>query len=268
MIGPWRAGIVPLLLLAVSCGGPKRVALPAGAGVPFPGFAAAYEQATAECRAVTSMTATLGLSGRSGSTKLRGRIDAGLSTPARVRLEGYPPVILGSKPFFVLVARGADATLVLPRDGRVLYGARPEEIVDALAGVPLNPADLRAVLSGCGLTGTTPVAARTYENGWAAIEQGDTTLYVRQQSGRWRVAAATRGSMIVQYRDTPAGPPQSVNIRTAPTSGAATDLTLKLNDVEWNTPLDDKVFDVTVPPGAAPLTLEELRRSGPLGGGN
>jgi hypothetical protein len=35
--------------------------------------------------------------------------------------------------------------------------------------------------------------------------------------------------------------------------------------VETNVPLDASVFQVEVPPGFAPLTLEELRRAGPLG---
>jgi hypothetical protein len=40
---------------------------------------------------------------------------------------------------------------------------------------------------------------------------------------------------------------------------------LRLSELEIDPPLDDHVFDVEVPPDATPLTLEELRRSGPLG---
>ena len=65
-------------VLASACGPPPRPALPTGAGAPFAGFAAAYEQATADCRSVSTITAELGLSGRAGGTKLRGRINAGL----------------------------------------------------------------------------------------------------------------------------------------------------------------------------------------------
>jgi hypothetical protein len=89
-----------------------------------------------------------------------GRIDAGVEAPARLRLEGFPPVVYGSRPYFILVANGDDATLVLPRDDRVLLGARPGEIVEALAGVPLGPADLRAVLAGCGLAPASRPARR------------------------------------------------------------------------------------------------------------
>ena len=82
--------------------------------------------------------------------ELRGRIDAGLAAPAQVRLEGFPPLSFGAKPFFVMVARGDEATLLLPRDGRVLRGSPPPAIIEALAGVSLAAAELRSVLAGCG----------------------------------------------------------------------------------------------------------------------
>ena len=47
----------------------------------------------------------------------------------------------------------------------------------------------------------------------------------------------------------------------------ATDLTLRLSQVDINVPLDADVFQVDVPTDATPLTLDELRRAGPLGGG-
>jgi hypothetical protein len=36
--------------------------------------------------------------------------------------------------------------------------------------------------------------------------------------------------------------------------------------VNINVPLEPEVFAVDVPAGAEPLTIEELRRAGPLGG--
>jgi hypothetical protein len=35
--------------------------------------------------------------------------------------------------------------------------------------------------------------------------------------------------------------------------------------VEINVPLDPRVFDLEIPSDAVPMTLEELRRAGPLG---
>jgi hypothetical protein len=39
-----------------------------------------------------------------------------------------------------------------------------------------------------------------------------------------------------------------------------------LSDVNINVPMEAAVFAVDVPAAAQPLTLEELRRAGPLGG--
>jgi hypothetical protein len=50
------------------------------------------------------------------------------------------------------------------------------------------------------------------------------------------------------------------------TGGAAPgfDLTLVLSQVDVNVALGDDVFRVEVPKGAVPITLDELRRTGPL----
>lgn len=276
MTPPFRArglaaAAVSLALLAPACGATRGVTLPSGAGAPFPEFAAAYGEATAECRIVRTMTVRLGVSGRAGTTRLRGRIDAGLAAPAQIRLEGFPPLNFGAKPFFVMVARGNEATLLLPRDERVLRGSPPAAIVEALAGVPLGPAELRAVLTGCGLISGDASAGRLYPNGWAALDvAGDTTVFLRQIEGQWRVAAARRAALTVHYADFTSGRAATVRVWTGSADGSAgaAELTLKMSDVEIDVPLESAVFDLAVPPDAMPLTLEELRRAGPLGGGS
>lgn len=260
-------GLLPVVLsCAAACGAP-RVALPTGAGVPFPDFADAYTQATAECRAVRTMSASLSLAGRAGTTKLAARIDAGFAEPDRLRLEGFPRITFGGRPFFVLVSRGSDATLVLTRDGRVLRGAPPAAIIEALAGVALEPAELRAVVSGCGLGNQQPAEGQSFEHGWIAGTLGDTRVFLQRLDARWRVVAARRGSLTVAYSDYASGRPSTVRLRTAAAPGVApADLVLRLSQVEINVPLPDAVFDAQIPRDAAPLTLEELRRAGPLGG--
>jgi hypothetical protein len=254
---------VTLALAAAACT-PKRPALPSGPGASFPEFAIAYNQASAECASVTALTAALGLSGRAGGTRLRGRIDAGFAAPSDLRLEGVAPF---GKPVFVLVSQGDRATLVLPRDGRVLRGAAPAAIVDALAGVPLGPAELRGLVAGCGLAPGVPSAGRSYGGGWVAVDAGDTTTYVRQIDGRWRVGASTRGAITVDYADFSGGRAQTVHVRTTPAPGRpAADLTLRISQLEINVPLDRAAFEYDVPPDWTPLTLDQLRRAGPLGG--
>lgn len=255
------AAALPLACCLASCA-PKAPTLPSGSGLPFPDFAAAYTQATGTCSGVKTITAAIALSGRAGRTKLRGRIDAGFAAPAALRLEGVHPF---GKPVFILVAHDEQATLVLPRDARVLRNARPAAIVEALAGVPLGPQEMRWAVAGCGLGPVTPDEGRAYPSGWAALAAGETTTYVRQIDGRWRIVAVTRGPLTVSYDDYSGGRPAAVRIRMAEAGAPAADLTLRLSQVEINSALAREVFEVEVPSDAAPLTLEELRQAGPLG---
>jgi hypothetical protein len=255
-----RARLVaaPLIAILVSaCGPPRRPELPSGSGTPFPGFSAAYDQATAECKSVSAISAELALSGRAGGTKLRGRINAGLAAPEDIVLEGLAPF---GKPAFILSGRSGDATLWLPRDERVLRGFPPAAIVEALAGVALTPSELRAAIAGCGLGVTVPASGRTFNEDWAAVDTPSGTAYLRRIEGRWRLAAAVRDTLTIQYADFVEGRANTVYVRTA-----VADLTLRLSQVEINAPIDPRAFNVEIPADAQPLSLEELRRAGPLG---
>jgi hypothetical protein len=257
-----RALAVSALLISGACT-PKAPSLPSGDGRPFPAFAAAYEEAAARCRGVRTFSAALDLSGRAGGTRLRGTIHAGFEAPDAVRLEGVGPF---GRTVFILVAKGDDSTLLLPRDDRVLRDAPPADIVEALAGVALAPAELRAALTGCGFGMIQPSDGRTYDDGWAAVDEDDTTVFLQQVDGAWRVAAASRGPLTVHYREFRSGRPASVRIRMSPSGrDIVADLTLRLSQVDINVPLEPAVFQVEVPRDAVPLTLDELRRAGPLG---
>jgi hypothetical protein len=254
-----------LVLFVAACGTP-RVTLPSGTGTPFRGFAPAYAESIAECRGVKTMSASLSLSGRAGSTKLSARIDAGFAEAGRLRLEGYPKVSFGGKPFFILASRGEDATLVLNRDARVLRNAAASAIIEALTGIALDPDQLRAVVSGCGLGAVDPAEGRSYQNAWASVKAADATIFIRQLEGRWRVAAARQGALTIEYSAFSAGRPSAVRLHTSAGEGVApADLTLRISQVETNAPLEAAVFTVDVPREATPITLEELRRAGPLG---
>lgn len=251
---------VLLSVFVCSCAPAARPSLPSGASVPFPAFDSAWQQATRECAGVRTLTAELALSGRAGSTRIRGRINAGFAESGDrldMILEGLAPF---GKPAFVLAARGKAATLVLPRDARVLRGAAPAAIVEALAGVALTPADLRTAVAGCGLDGATPGAGRSYGKEWAAADTPSGSVYLRRIESRWRVAGAARDGLTVQYTDFAAGRASTIFVQTA-----VADLTLRLSQVEINAPLDPRIFDIDIPKNAEPLTIEELRRAGPLG---
>jgi outer membrane lipoprotein-sorting protein len=249
---------------------PKAPSLPAGSSTPFPpaDFQAAYQHATAACGGINTVTLTANLSGRAGATKLHGRVDAGFAAPARARLEGIPPF---GKRVFVLVAEGDRGTLVLPREDRVLGDARPEEIVAALTGVSLDAASLRTIVTGCGFPGAPPSGdqARRFANGWVSAPAADGAVFLHSTAAGWSIAVATRGPLTVMYSEESGGRPAAVRLRAEDHGRATADLTLRLSEVEINTTLDPRTFDITpdLPAHPVPLTLDELRRAGPLGGG-
>jgi hypothetical protein len=258
-------GVVALGIVAAACA-PKAPLLPSGTGTPFPEFAAAYQEATAFCRDLTTITVSLGLSGKAGSTKLRGRIDAGFAAPAKLRLEGIPPF---GKPVFVLVADGARGTLVLTRDDRVLQDAPPERIVEALTGVALGPDDLRTIVGGCGFADGTPSsgsAIHASANDWVVLTFAGSTGYLVRRQNAWHLAAASRGPLTINYANYEAGRPQAIDIRSSAGGRLTTDIHLRLSDVETNKSLDPRTFVVDLPDRPIPMSLDELRRAGPLGG--
>jgi outer membrane lipoprotein-sorting protein len=259
---------VALGIVAAALGGcaPKAPQLPSGHGTPFPDFARAYDQATSSCQNIKTITASMGLSGKAGSTKLRGRIDAGFAAPAKARLEGIPPF---GKPVFVLVADGNRGTLVLTRDDRVLRDAAPDAMVEALAGVALGPDALRTIVSGCGFGGGAPSDGselRASGGDWVVLTFADHTGYLKRDGTGWHLAAAARGPLTVHYGEYVNGRPTTINIRSTSGGRLAADIRLRLSDVETNTTLDPRTFDAELPDHPVPLTLDELRRAGPLGG--
>lgn len=253
------------LVLLWGCA-PRVPALPPGPGTPSPEFGAAYAEAIERCRGVRTFAGLLELSGRAGSTRLRSRMEAGFAAPDQARLELPAPF---GRPVFILVANGDRATLVLPRDRRVLNDAPADAIVEALAGVALGAEDLRAVVAGCGLGAGEPAAGLSYGGGWLSVDGEDTRTWLRHVDGRWRVLVAVRGPLEVRYSDYDRlGRPATIHIRTTPPDAQnAADLTIRVSQVDINTQLGPEVFTVEVPDGAVPLSLEELRRAGPLGEG-
>lgn len=262
MRGPARQTAL-VLSVAIAAGGacaPRRPALPGGTASPFPGAAQAYVAAVQECRGAKAMRATLGLSGRAGSQTLRGNLDGGFEAPDRVRLEMRAPI---GRPIFILAAADAGATLYLPRDNRVLRDAPAADIVEALVGVPIGGAELRALLSGCGFGVAEPEAGRAYSGGWLAVDTAGAATFLREIDGRWRVVAASRPPLSVHYSTFTGARPTALRLQASGPSVA--DLTVRLSDVQINVPLGPDVFAIDVPAAADPLTLEELRRAGPLG---
>jgi outer membrane lipoprotein-sorting protein len=257
-----RAAAGALLLVVLSACAPKAPTLPAGTGVPFPEFASAYGAATSDCHHLRSLTAVISMSGRAGTQKLRGRIDAGLAEPDRIVLEGVAP---WGKPFFVLAADGGNATLVLPRDNRYLTGSPPAAIVEALTGVNIGSRELMTALAGCaGYVGSVS-GGSSFGKDWASIEAGAGTVWLRMVDGKWREAAAVKDALTVFYDDFSSGRAARVRLMAKTGDRDTADIILRVSQLELNAPLDPAVFKLEVPAGAQPLTIDELRRAGPMG---
>lgn len=258
-------------LLCAACGAPPLMKLPAGPGAPAPDAADALAMATARCRGVRTLTAEVGVSGSAAGSRVRGRLVVGVAAPASARLEAVAPF---GPPVFIVVATGDDATLVLPRDNRVLEHGRPETVLEAVAGVPLGAADLLLTLTGCA---TAPGRVQGRRIGdWRIVTPtapggsgSEREWYVQRDNTAtaWRLVATVHrpagGPWRAEYGDFQNGLPRSV--RLAAHDSNRFDLRLALSQVEINAVLDADVFKVHIPRTAEPIALHELRRSGLFG---
>jgi hypothetical protein len=247
-----------ILTICLTACGPRRLSLPSGGGTPVSDFAATYSAARAACESVRTIQAELGLSGRAAGQRLRGRVLAGL-VPGALRMEGVAPF---GGPVFILVADGDSGTLLLSRDRRVVRDAPPEDILNAIVGLRLGADDLRAVLSGCVKAAAEPTAARAYGSDWLAVDLASGgTIYLNHAGGVWRIVAGRYGGLEVDYPAFQGDRPSQVTVR-----GKELDLGLAVSQVEVNGELPrDQLVMLKIPDNVAPLSLEQLRKAGPLG---
>jgi hypothetical protein len=270
-----RALVLAAAVATAGCG-PPLLKLPTGVGTPIEiaRASAALTQATDACRLVRTLTAEVAVSGSAGGQRVRGRLAVGAAAPASVRLEAIAPF---GAPLFFFVATDDDATLLLSRDDRVLEHGQPAAVLQAVAGVPLGAADLEAVLTGCIPAG--PVAMATqFGDEWLALSRANgEMLYLRRNmaSAPWRLVAAVRRATVdnvrwrADYGDWDHDVPRAIRLASIEDDGrvgGGFDLRLTLSQIDVNTPLGPEVFVVQIPQTARPITLGELRESGPLNG--
>lgn len=257
--------VLVVFTVVLSACAPRALRLPEGPGTPFDGYAQAFATATDACRGARTLTAELGVSGEVGGNRVRGRVLAGFERPNRIRLEGVAPF---GPPAFILAANDASATLLLPRGSRVLSDVPPEQILEALIGITLRPADLQAALDGCVVPDPKPVAGHAYAGGWVRVElEGGSSAYLKQQDGNWVVRAGRLPLWAIEYTRGTGRLPTEVRLRSAANGGPGSHLRLTVGQVEINVAVDPAAFTVRVPKDATPITLHELRQIGPLGEG-
>ena len=76
-----------------------------------------------------------------------------------MRFEAIAPF---GQPFFILAGRDDRASLLLPRDNRILTDASVPALLERLTGLSLGASDLRLILTGClvGTRASRPTADR------------------------------------------------------------------------------------------------------------
>ncbi len=149
---------------------------------------------------------------------------------------------------------------------------RPSEILGALAGLDQSPSDLRAWIAGCPEATGQARNLRSYGADWAAADsESGRTIWIhrvpvsRAGARSWRLVAVKAGPLTVEFAEHTGTQPGRLRIRRAETAGvAALDVRLALRQVERGVELADAAFAIDVPADAVPITIEELRQSGPL----
>ena len=260
--------ILHFALLFSSCA-PKSLTLPTGTSTPLVDLSPMAD-ALDHCDGVTTVTAEIGLSGRAAGQRLRGTLHAGFAPPESLRLEAVAPF---GGPFFLLAGKDGRATLLLPREDRVLRDAPASAILAALAGLDQAPSDLRAWIAGCPAATGEVSSPRSYGTDWAGADMGSgRQLWLKRVPAsrgagnrNWRLVAVNAGPLTVEFADHIGTQPGRLRLRRAPGPGATElDIRLALRQVERGVTLPDTAFTVDVPANAVEITIEELRQSGPL----
>lgn len=248
-----RAAVVAAAVFATACAAraPER---PAGAAVEAPDAIQALARATTHCRSLRTATAEIRLVGRAGSQRVRARLVSGFAAPDSLRLEALAPF---GPPALVLASNGATTTLFFPREAQVLREAPVAAVLDALTGLALDAADLRKLIFGCvaGAGGR----GMQYGDAWQVVTEGETRTFLKHGV----LVAADYQGWQVDYAAHEGGIARSVRVRRSLPRGNL-DLVATLAGVETNVDLDAAAFTVTVPAGASPITLDDLRAASPF----
>jgi len=235
---------------------------PVGTPTPDPTAADAFIAATASCKGFRSIEGELSLSGHAGGERVRGRILTGLESGGAVRLEAVAPF---GAPFFVLAGRAERATLVLPREHRVLKDTAVRDVLERITGLSLGADDLRLIVSGCLVDTPSPSDGRQWGGGWKAVTIGPGRVaYLRVQNGQPVLTAADYGPWHVDYSAHAAGFPRVIRIRNSAPGEAGIDITARVEQLQVNTQINPLAWRVDVPSDADPMTLDELRSIAPL----
>jgi hypothetical protein len=239
--------------------------LPSGPGTIAPDIAEAHLQATETCNRIHSLSAEIAVKGSVSGQRLRGRLLGGF-TAQGARLEAPAPF---GAPVFIFAARNDDATLLLPRDSRVVEHGKPAELLDALTGVALTPSELLRLLDGC-LIPERVNSPQAIGDLWRTVAGGGgAKMYFHRDapSAPWRIVSVLfpgeglQPSWRADYDRFVNGLPTVVRLVSMPADRF--NLELALSQVETNIELKAEVFRVEIPAGTSRITIDEIRRARP-----
>jgi hypothetical protein len=249
-------------LFSVACAG-GRLTLPSDAGTPIADYAVIHHDLSTGCADVHTLRMELGLSGTANGERLRGTLAAGFRVPGDMRLE--LSVLPLRTPVFVLAANAQGATLLLSRDHQVIRSDHGADLLGALTGIALAPADLMAILTGCVVPSPHSTGGRQHAGGWISIDlDGGAVLYAQRSGARWHLRAARRGSWRIDYADWSEASRFPGSVTLTSETPVAVDVRATLREPEANVDLGDEVFVIRIPAGTEEIPLARLRESGPL----
>ena len=142
-------------------------------------------------------------------------------------------------------------------------------MLEAITGVPLDAAGTARRADRLLVVEPRPGRRAQFGDDWRMLRDGSRSIYLNRNppSAPWQLVAvvhqerhfARMARRVSGLRRRPAADdpvrqqqPDRFNLR------------LELRDIELNPALGPEAFEVSVPASAQPITLEELRRAGPL----
>jgi hypothetical protein len=142
----------------------------------------------------------------------------------------------------------------------VLQGTSVAAVLERLTGLSLGADDLRLIVSGCLVDRAAPANGRQWPGGWQAVTIGpERVAYLRTVQGRPTLVAADYGPWHVDYSRHANGFPRVVRVRRD-----TVDITARVEQLEVNTQINPRAWEVDVPSDADPMTLDDLRSIAPL----
>lgn len=222
-----------------------------------------WQTATEACRGANAFSAEIHVNGNVGAEKLRSvTLQGAMTRNGEMRLLAVAPA---GPPIFTLAGRTEAATLTLPRERRVL-SAPAADIIAALVGMRLSPVDWLDLLTGC--VAAAPADAGVRIGGATIVTlQADAGRVRMQKAGAsWQIIAGDRPDLLVEYREYQGRWPSVARVTSHPGAAVAVSLNMTISQIFVNTPTPARMFALDVPGNYSPMTLDELRAIGPLGG--